>query len=384
MGLSSNKAPLWVGLISALVMAGLVIGLTMAHDGHVSALMMLPEKGECYQQLGAPSGVAVFPEAGYDGNLFYYIARDLAMEHGCTGAYRYQRILYPVMIWAFSLGQEAAMPLMMSVINLLAIGLGAWLMAVWLSEMGESPWLGLLYGLSLGHVLIVQYALSGAVALTFCLAGAFLVVRRERPWAAMVMFALALLTRETVVLMWGPMILWLFWERKFKAAIILGLAIVPYLGWEGVLWWRFGSLPLTGTNAEAVQLNLEGQRYFWSHLVLDQGFREFLRSSSSFPYLLFVFFWLGLSAWALKNGRGMWAFVLGCHALVALFFGRGMWAFISSVGRITITAVPVLLLLAADLGPKPRKLIHASLAGLFVLGLARVYLAGVHEYFIQG
>ncbi|MBW1712771.1 MAG: hypothetical protein JRJ59_06455 [Deltaproteobacteria bacterium] len=378
-----HKALLGPALVSAALFGLLVLALALAHGGHVSALMMLPQEGHCYQTLGAPQGIAVFPQVGYDGHLFYYIARDLGMAEGCAGAYRYQRILYPVLVWLLSLGSEGLMPLMMSLINVLSIGLGTWLMARWLAELGRSPWLALVYGLSMGHVIIVQYALAGALASTLALAGAYLAVQRQRlVWAA-IFFSLALLTRETVVLLWAPLILWSAWQRKWPAAMWLSLALVPYLAWEAVLWARFGQSPLFGTNAEAVTFNLEGLRWLFSHLDFSSGWAEALRQASSLPYLAFVLICLAAGGLGLIRGHGLWAWVVLFQAAVCLVLGRGMWAYVTSIGRISVTLVPACLFLSLIAGKWTRRLLIGSLAGLFLLALARVYLAGVHRFFIQ-
>lgn len=381
-----NRAALGPALAAVLVMGLLAAALAWLHGGHLSALMMLEKEGRCYQALGAPPGVAVFPGAGYDGHLFYYIARDLKMEHGCAGAYRYQRILYSALIWLFSLGRESLMPLMMSLINVLAIGAGTWLAARWLAELGISPWLGLFYGLSLGHVVIVQYALCGALALSLALAGAYFFLQRPRPVLAGLFFALALLTRETTVLLAAPLGLWALWRRDWRRLTWLAAALLPYLIWELILWRRFGELPLTSTNAEAVTLNFEGLRALFGDLDFASGWRQALRQASSLPYLAFVLLCLGLGLRGLCRAEGggrLLAWLVVCNAGPILLLGRGMWTYVSSIGRVSVTLVPAALLLAARSGGATRLWLLGGLGFLFIMGLARVFLAGTHPFFIQ-
>ena len=370
-------------LVAAVFFSLLTIHLVRLHDWNISGLMMLPQDGNCYQRLGAPPGTVVFTEEGYDGHLFYYVARDLGMKNPCTGAYRYQRILFPILIWLFSLGDPELMPLAMAVINILAIGAGTWIMSLWLARLGKNPWLGLFYGLSLAHVLIVQYSLAGALAATLALAGAFALMEQKSPPLAALWFALALLTRETPVMLLGPLVLWTLLQRNWRAALWLCLPVLVYLGWQVFLLERFSTFELTGTNAEALTWDLAGLRHFFASMVLDQGLRTAFRTTSSIPYLVFVLAAGAVATAAFLRDRGPWALATGLQAWGSLFLGVGMWIFISSVGRITITLVPTTILLAAEKKGWAGRILLALLGGLFLLGLIRIQLAGVHEFFIQ-
>ena len=386
LGWAAYRAGIGPALVAAALFTALAAALIAAHDGQVSALMMLPQESACYEARQAPPGVAVFPDVGYDGHLFYYIARDLTMADPCADAYRYQRIVYPALIWLFSLGQVGAMPLMMTVINILAIAGGTLIMAAWLAHRDHRPWWALVYALSLGHVLVVQYALSGAVALTLAVWAAYLILQRDRPYWSVALFALALLTRETTGLIWAPIVAYLAYRRRWSEAAVIAGAIVPYFIWEGVLWARFGRLPLTGTNAAAVTW-FQGIIWLVSHLEFTSGWRQALRSASALPYLAFTLACLVVSGSRLfKTGRAkpdLWAWLTLFNAGCILFLGRGMWEYVSSIGRVSLTLVPCSLMLALDSQRLTRYLILGGLGGLFILGLARLYLAGVHTFFIQ-
>lgn len=383
-----SPAILKPALAAALLSGLLALALALAHGGNVSALMMLPDDGPCPQSLGVPPGVVVFTDEGYDGYLYYYIARDLGLEHGCAGGKRYQRILYPVLVWLLALGQDGLIPLMMSLVNVLAIGVGTWLMALWLAELGRPPWLALFYGLSLGHVLVIQYALPGAVALLFSLAGAYAYLQRGRAGLAMVLFTLALLARETSVLLLAPLVLWTLYKRRFKEMIILGLALAPYLAWIGALWLRFGSLEMMESNVSNVTPDLEGLRLFLSKIDFHSGLRELLRTASSLPYLGFVLLCLGLGGRSLAQGRSdqerLWSWMLVFMSLASLILAEGMWGFISCIGRVTLCLVPAAIIFAVQVRGRSGKLLLASLGGLYLMGLARVYLAGIHDFYVQG
>jgi hypothetical protein len=62
-------------------------------------------------------------------------------------AYRYQRILYPMLARFTALEQPSAVPWTMLAINLLSVGLGVLALGSWLRRKGISSWLAALYGL---------------------------------------------------------------------------------------------------------------------------------------------------------------------------------------------------------------------------------------------
>src|SRR6476469_4107940 len=67
---------------------------------------------------GNPAGTR-----GYDGQFYYYIATDPlnAAQHMDNPAFRLQRVFYPLVIMAVSLGQAALVPYAMILINYLSV-----------------------------------------------------------------------------------------------------------------------------------------------------------------------------------------------------------------------------------------------------------------------
>ena len=90
---------------------------------------------------------------GYDGQFFYYIARDPlhAAPFLSHPAYRYQRIVYPLLVAVLSLGQENLIPYMLLLVNFIAIVLGTELLARLLIREHLSPWFSLAFGLYFGQ-----------------------------------------------------------------------------------------------------------------------------------------------------------------------------------------------------------------------------------------
>jgi hypothetical protein len=141
---------------------------------------------------------------GYDGQYYFAVAADPAHAHdymqGSAGVV-YSRVFYPAASRSASLGSVTALPYAMLVINLLAVLAGTAAVALWFVKRGFSPWPALLYGLFPGLVVCVFRDLTEPLA--FGLAAlavlAFDRTRNRRLMLSAVLFALAVLTRETIV-----------------------------------------------------------------------------------------------------------------------------------------------------------------------------------------
>jgi hypothetical protein len=141
------------------------------------------------------------PGTGYDGQFFLFIAQDPAhaRHYLDDAAYRYGRIVYPMAARAIAVGQAEWIPAALVVFNVLAITLGTFAVAKWLTRRGSSPWLALFFGLFPGVFISVLRDLSEGAAYSFA-ALAFVTFdarRRRRLLASALLFALAILTRET-------------------------------------------------------------------------------------------------------------------------------------------------------------------------------------------
>jgi hypothetical protein len=141
---------------------------------------------------------------GYDGQYYFALAADPAHAHdymeGREGIV-YSRVFYPAVARAASGGSVTALPYAMLIVNLLAVLVGTAAIALWLVRRGFSPWPALLYGLFPGLIVTVFRDLTEPLA--FGLAAlavlAFDRMRTRRLVLSAILFALAVLTRETIV-----------------------------------------------------------------------------------------------------------------------------------------------------------------------------------------
>lgn len=140
---------------------------------------------------------------GYDGQYYFGLAADPVHARyympGSAG-YVYSRVLYPALSRGASLGSVHALPYTMLAINLAAVGVATVALGLWLSARGASPWPAAVFGLYPGLIFTALRDLTEPLAFAL-VAVAMLVFDDARPrrvFSSGVLFALALLTRETV------------------------------------------------------------------------------------------------------------------------------------------------------------------------------------------
>ena len=141
--------------------------------------------------------------AGYDGQYYFAVAADPRHARDYIGGNSgivYSRILYPALARATAAGSATAVTYSMLVINLLAVCGGTVALALWLRSRGAPTWPAAVFGIFPGLVFTVVRDLTEPLAFGL-VAAAMLVFDARRPrrvWWSCALFALALLTRETV------------------------------------------------------------------------------------------------------------------------------------------------------------------------------------------
>jgi hypothetical protein len=184
---------------------------------------------------------------GYDGQFYYQLARDPihAYQYMDNAPYRYQRIFYPLVVAAFSLGLAPLIPYMMLLVNGVAIVLSVEMMSRLLAKHQLSPWLSLPVGLYFGQAAAFLFETAEPFMLFLVCAGFWLVVKRRIPWAALCM-GLAALTRETSVIFAGGYVAYFLLRKEWKsAALFTAIGVLPLFLWLLSLRLIFGTTGLT-------------------------------------------------------------------------------------------------------------------------------------------
>lgn len=178
---------------------------------------------------------------GYDGQFAYQIARAPleATPYIDVPAYRYQRILYPLLARLFALGQPSLIPWSLILVNLLAIALGTWATEQLLRELRVNRWHAVTYGLYGGQLLALRTDLNEplAQALVQC---AMLAWAKDRQGLTILAFSLAALSKETSLIFLVAYIIYCAGQRNWGAAFNLSLAGLPFGLYQLMLWGWLG------------------------------------------------------------------------------------------------------------------------------------------------
>jgi hypothetical protein len=246
--------PWWLVAAVTLIYLGIIVA---AADGDPLALATL---GTRFSE-GRPAG-----SEGYDGQFAYYIARDPL--HGWLQcdipAYRYQRILYPMLARLLALGQETWIAYTLPLVNVLALAAGTWLTEQLLLRYRMSRWYAVTYGLYAGQLMSARLDLNEPLSYTLVQAAILAGERGRWRWCVFA-FALAALAKETALVFVAGYLLFLLARRQGKRLVGLALgAGLPFLGWQAVLWAWLGQPGLGSGGAGATGWEILPFRGLWS------------------------------------------------------------------------------------------------------------------------
>lgn len=261
---SRTDRPVVTGLIALLAALGFVLARWQiwAH-GNIGRFILVGHHFASSAQL--PHGIPVAPTYGYDGQFFYRLALNpLNFHHTAYGItmdrpYRYMRIGYPAVTWLFSLGQHAAVPVVLVAVNIAAIGAMGYLGAVFARDGGWHALAGLLLPGYFGLLTSLSRDTAEPLAAACLLAG-LLAVRARRPVLAALLLAYGALTRETVMVAVAAIAIVRVigvlrrTQRPGRDDLAWVLPAVMFVAWQVVVKAATGSIPLLadgGRNAGA-------------------------------------------------------------------------------------------------------------------------------------
>jgi hypothetical protein len=369
----------------SVVAAAVAIACTCvaARQYHVSGIAGSINVGRIYYNHGhssptidrhaQPSRVPGYAGAnGYDGEFYYFIALDPVHAHDylINPAFTYSRIAYPMVARSLALGSADAIPYTLLIINILAISIATFLLSRWLDAHGVHPAFALAYGLFPGLVFAGTSDLTEPLAFTLAAAGslAFLSPRRGATWFAAVLFATALLTRETTALF--PLVFALYLaargrealkastgRRLTAAAAFVAIAFGPLMIYRAWLaHWLRGP---TVESAFSSHIPFSG---LWAHWSLEPGMVTFLIATVALPGLI----WAGYAAKLIVRDTSdviAWLILLNALAFV-IFLPTGPYVDYRGAGRASIGLVLASVLALSRL--RSRGLSYAGMVALCI------------------
>jgi hypothetical protein len=288
------------------------------------------------------------PELGHDGKFFFIQANDpflLDPENNAAfldrPLYRSQRMLYPALASVFGLMPASAIVWGLIAVNVLAVVVGSAVTAELASVVGTNRLLGVSFLINPGVVAEVDIDGAGAIAFALGIAGLLCVVRK-RFWAATALLSLAVLSRETMILMaLGLLIgIWIYF-RSWKAQILVVPALVAGL-------WRL----LASSSLDAGGIDRIGG-YAAYGAALDLPLRGFVQAipywggspiDLVFTIALLVFVVLGFTRAVLSPSLIGWSAIP--FALLPIFISIHVWIEPFDIARTMIPIFTIYPLLA--------------------------------------
>jgi len=195
---------------------------------------------------------------GYDGQFVYYIAQDPNPDNATAlidvPAYRYQRILLPMLARVLSLGNASLIPWLLPAISLLAHTAAVFLLSKLLEKWSLNRWYALSYGLWVGMLLALRLDLPEALAFALVIAAVYLEFNGlfRLSW---IFYGLALFAKETTLLFLGAQLLLYLYHRRWRDFVGLSLVtLVPYAIFQFWLLGTFGQLGLSSGGIRATPM----------------------------------------------------------------------------------------------------------------------------------
>lgn len=183
---------------------------------------------------------------GYDGQFTYFIAVEpdpaAVAPRLDVPAYRYQRILLPLLGRVLGLGQLDWIPWALIAVNLAGHWVGTRAMAGLLANRGASAWYALGYGLWVGLIAPVGVGLAEPLSYGLAALGLLAWVAHRRPILGVALVGVAGLAKETALIFLVALLAAELSHRRRREvlAAIAGVAAVHLL-WQLWLFATFGA-----------------------------------------------------------------------------------------------------------------------------------------------
>ncbi len=229
------------------------------------------------------AGTYRFPGAGYDGQFYRYLAHDPFLGKGYASyvdspQLRFRRVLIPLAAWLLAGGRSAWIDGAYIAVEMLFLALGVYWCGRLLARRGLSPLWGMLF-LTVPATLASVDRMLVDGPFTALFAG-FMLYCEEKRWTRVwVLAALAVLTRETGLLLGAALIIDRMWHHDWRRAAWFAASGIPAAAWYGHLVWR---LPHGGPTC---CLSPPGwgfvQRFFWLRPDPDPSVQLLLRVTDS-------------------------------------------------------------------------------------------------------
>jgi len=269
---------------------------------------------------------------GYDAQYYAQIALDPSLRNTQLPRavddlpYRARRILLPATAWVLGLGHSAWILQAYALQNALCWCLLAWISLRWFPPTSWSHfirWAGVMF--SLGLCASVRNALLDGPSLLLIALGVLL-VEKNRPWLATIIFALSGLGKETNLLGSSALLPAKPLGRKGWGAVILrgSLTAAPLLLWIAYLYVHFGPVLAVGARNFTLPFSAYVHKWQETFAVLPRTTFKYLHPLANLTMLIAVavqFIYLVMR----PQWHQAWWRVGATFAVLLIFLGDAVW-----------------------------------------------------------
>jgi hypothetical protein len=227
--------PIVVGLVGAALASLVAVRVWLAFDRDATIFVAFGVESvdiNRYAEDKLGREVRKRDNQGHDGKFFFVQANDpLVLEPEENIAvvdrplYRSQRMFYPLLAGGAGLFSADTIVWTLLVLNVIAIGVGTWVVALLAVRMGGSAWWGLAFALNLGFISEMNIDGAGVIAAAAAF-GAVLMLLDEKLGWAVALLTISVLAREAMLIAVAGSAYWL-WRRERKQDAIW-VTVVPF------------------------------------------------------------------------------------------------------------------------------------------------------------
>jgi len=363
----------------------IIIGIIASrYDFNISCFIHFGEESSILvKELIPPDFVIMKDTSGYDGQAYYYIGADPFIKTGLYKiGFRYQRYLYPFLAHILAFGRKTLLPYSLLIINILAILIGTLFLSFMLKKRGINIWYSLIFALGIGNIMALQYDLTTPLFICLILAGIYFYEEKKIVSTAL-FFSLALITRETAVLIILAFLVYEFFKKRYKNSFVIILSFIPFVILQFLLYQRLGKIPLLGSSGH-LAMPFAGIIQHISNMNLNGGIRAIIREISVVPYFCFVMLALAVSIVKLLKNRNIYNWNLFVQAFISIFIYLEIWKAFAAITRTTFAIFPFMILSYAKDRDKLSKYLFIGAGLLTIAAIIRIlFISPVHGYYLS-
>jgi len=265
----------------------LIISFLAKYNFNSSALILFSEDYVSYFNLDqrATDFVVHKGNQGFDGSFYYLISLRLLGADVKVSAYRYQRILYPLVSSILAFGKKEYLPQVLIMTNIFLIVLVSFLFLKLCNKYESNLNLGYIFAFNIGFVICTLRDLSEPLMILFILASVYSYLK-DNKLAFCTFLILALLTKEnTLSIIIVPALFYFGFKRKFQYFIISLIPVGCFIFWQVFIYQFFNDSGVDKSFHQAIGFFSPNK---YTILTSPNSFKDYLYNFSALPVIFFV------------------------------------------------------------------------------------------------